>query len=388
MTLLLGFWLAATLLGHLVLLIVCVNVLHGLGIRVKGPVMDLASLGLLGFAGLGVLAIAWGGLTWHPWPTWLVVYSIPCVWTSLVGVPAATLYRHLRRRPPGTKLTVTSTRDLAAELGRNALIGPAPLNWLLKLPGNESLRFETVEVEIAIPGLPEAFDGLTVTHLTDFHFTHRYRRAFFDTVIGCVETWESDLVVFTGDLIDDETTTDWVSPLFSRLHGRLGQFAVLGNHDYSHEPDAVTRAIRAAGFDEIEGAWRRLEVHGQPMAIGGTSSPWGPVLHFEECPTDALFRLVLSHSPDQFPRLSRAGIDLTLSGHNHGGQVRIPGFGPILMPSRYSRRYDRGVFGRGRSRMYVSQGLGGKHPIRYGGCVPEVTRITVKRMGDGEPIRR
>ncbi len=379
MTWLIGLWLVAAAFGHLVLSIVCVNVLHGLGIRLKGPVMDLASLALLGFAGLGFVAILGVGWFSHPWPTWLVAYAIPCAWITLVAVPAVTIQRALRGPPPGTSLEVTEVRDVAAELGREALVGEAPLNWLLKLPGNESLTFAKVEAEVAIPGLPDALDGLTILHLTDFHFNHRYRRAFFDAALGTAAHWESDLVVFTGDLIDDESTTDWIGPLFSTLRGRLGQFAILGNHDYSHGPDAVTQALREAGFDEIEGAWRRVDRGGAVMGIGGTSSPWGPVLHLDECPADADFRLVLSHSPDQFPRLSRAGVNLVLSGHNHGGQVRIPGFGPILMPSRYSRRYDRGVFARGRSRMYVSQGLGGKHPIRFGGCTPELTRLTLRK---------
>ncbi len=94
---------------------------------------------------------------------------------------------------------------------------------------------------------------------------------------------------------------------------------------------------------------------------------------------EADFRIVLSHSPDQFPRAASAGVELVVSGHNHGGQIRLPVFGPILMPSRYSRHFDRGFFRSrdGASTLYVSQGIGGKHPIRYG-CTPEITRFTLR----------
>ena len=76
----------------------------------------------------------------------------------------------------------------------------------------------------------------------------------------------------------------------------------------------------------------------------------------------AEFRLLLSHCPDQFYRAAGWGMDLVLSGHNHGGQIRLPAVGPVFMPSRYSRRFDRGFFRRGRTLMYVTEGIAGTHP--------------------------
>ena len=89
------------------------------------------------------------------------------------------------------------------------------------------------------------------------------------------------------------------------------------------------------------------------------------------------FRLLLSHSPDLFYKAQRWGVDLMLSGHNHGGQIRLPLVGPVFMPSRYSRRFDRGFFRRMGTLMYVNEGVGGKHPVRYG-CPPEVSRLVLR----------
>ena len=88
-------------------------------------------------------------------------------------------------------------------------------------------------------------------------------------------------------------------------------------------------------------------------------------------------RIVLSHTPDQFYRLASWGVELVLAGHTHGGQYRLPLVGPVLMPSVYGRRFDRGFFRRGRTVMSVSQGVGAEHPLRIG-CTPEVTRFVLR----------
>jgi len=214
--------------------------------------------------------------------------------------------------------------------------------------------------------------------ITDTHFTHCYRREFFEIIADEAARWEADLVAFTGDLLDDPTTFDWVEPVFSKLRGRLGQYAILGNHDHRLRPGRARRTLRKAGFADLEGRWERIEIEGATLALGGTSAPWGPSLDYASA-ADADFRILLSHSPDQFPRAASNGVELVLAGHNHGGQIRLPIFGPILMPSRYSRHFDRGFFRGGPtpSLLYVSQGLAGKHPIRYG-CSPEITRFTLR----------
>jgi predicted MPP superfamily phosphohydrolase len=268
--------------------------------------------------------------------------------------------------------------DLAMERGLDRLIGQGKHHWLLKLPGNRSLRIRRVECELKLPGLPHALDGLSIVQVTDTHFSHCYQREFFEIVAEEAARWDADLVAFTGDLLDDTTTFDWVDTVFSKLRGRLGQYAILGNHDHRLRPGRARRALRKAGFSDLEGRWERFEIHGATLALGGPSAPWGPLLDFNGA-KDADFRILLSHSPDQFPRASSLGIELVLAGHNHGGQIRIPGFGPILMPSRYSRHFDRGFFQSGSSLLYVSEGIGGKHPIRYG-STPEITRFTLRAI--------
>ncbi len=233
------------------------------------------------------------------------------------------------------------------------------------------------------PGPARRLDGLTVVQLTDLHFAPCFQPRFFELVVEEAAAWEADLVLFTGDLVDHDDSLGWIVPLLSRIRGGLGTFGILGNHDYVHHPANVASHLERAGFTILEGKWQRLEIEGMTLGLGGTSYPWGPALDLAGMP-DADFRIVLSHSPDLFSRAARAGVDLMLSGHNHGGQVRVPLVGPVFMPSVYSRRFDRGFFHARKTLLHVSQGVAGKHPIRYG-CVPEIGRFILRTGREPSP---
>jgi predicted MPP superfamily phosphohydrolase len=362
------------IVGHLALFVLVLNVSHSTNMPEK--LLAISNMALL-LVTLFALPFLVSQGPWIAWPLVSRSYALLCIGTSMVGLPLVTLLRSFRRLPVGVE-SRGEVLDLATEPGIDRVVGEGKHHWLLRLPGNQSLRVSKVECDLTLPNLPRGLDGLTLVQLTDLHFSHCYRREFFEIVAEEAARWDADLVVFTGDLLDDTTTLDWVDPVFSRLRGRLGQYAILGNHDHRLRPGRARRALRRAGFVDLEGRWDRIDLGGATLAIGGTSAPWGPPLDYSAmCEAD--FRIVLSHSPDQFPNASSAGVELVLAGHNHGGQIRLPGFGPILMPSRYSRHFDRGFFRSrdGASTLYVSQGVGGKHPIRYG-CTPEITRFTLR----------
>ena len=368
----------ALLGGHAIVLVLIVNMTHALGWDERRT-KQLKLLLLIAIA-VSTSIVAWKG-AFQSWPDWngpFRLYALVCVAVALVGFPAVTIARSLRRLPEGVSGRGTEI-DLAAREGRTALIGPGRHAWLIGLPGNESLRLRKLDWELKVPGLPPACDGLSLVQITDLHLARCFTRRFFEAVIDEAGAWDADLVLFTGDLIDDDACLDWIAPLLSRVKGRLGSYAILGNHDYTHHPERVRRAIRQAGFHDLEGTWAKLEIDGATVALGGTSFPWGPALGPSDMP-EADFRILLSHSPDLLGTAARWGIDLMLSGHNHGGQVRLPVLGPAFMPSLYSRRYDRGFFRKGRTLLHVSQGVGGMHPVRYG-CTPEVSRFVLRVAG-------
>lgn len=366
--------LALVLVGNLWHFVWAVNVTSGFGhsertldrIRIVLLVLLLGST-----AWLGRRAFA---QPISDWPLPAQSYAFLCIISGTVVGPLGSLMVHLRSRRAGTTCT-SSFQDLTELYGKEKLIGETRNAHLLRIPGNESLHLRRVEWGLDFPSLPPALHGLSVVQLTDLHFARCYRREFFEAVADACREWPADLVLITGDVVEDKETVDWIEPVLGRLNARLGKFAILGNHDYMHRPGSVLHELNRAGFETLEGTWTTLNVDGATLAVGGTSAPWGPGFEPGDIP-EADFRVLLSHSPDQFPRARKWGVDFVLAGHNHGGQVRLPLVGPVFMPSKYSRRFDRGFFRSGPSLMYVSEGIGGKHPVRFG-CKPEIARFVL-----------
>src|SRR5205807_315674 len=176
-------------------------------------------------------------------------------------------------------------------------------------------------------------DGLSILHLSDLHFRGTPDRAFYRKVIErCLEWGEPDVVAVTGDVVDSKKHLRWVIPLLGRLRWRFGAFAILGNHDSWYEPELIRRRLRRLGMCVLGNGFVTREVRALPMVVIGHEGPWfrpGPDL--AECPTG--FRLCLSHTPDNIAWARKHEIDLMLSGHVHGGQIRLPLVGSIFVPS-------------------------------------------------------
>jgi uncharacterized protein len=352
-----------------------VNVASSFGLRERTLHRIRASLFVVLLVSAALLL--WSHLA-DPWWTWswpARAYAFLCVVSGGALLPLNSLLLAVRKRPAG--IAGHSKRvDLREGCGARALIGAGGRAWELRLPGNEAFALRMREWELRYPGLPDSLDGLSIVQLSDLHFATCYDRRYFERVAEACRDWTVDLVVVTGDLIEHNETIAWIEPVLGPLEARLGKYAILGNHDVEHQPERVLETLTDAGFESLEGRWSTAVVNEAVLALGGTSAPWGPLPDPATIPA-ADFRLLLSHCPDQFYRAAGWGMDLVLSGHNHGGQIRLPVVGPVFMPSRYSRRFDRGFFRRGRTLMYVTEGIAGTHPARYG-CPPEICRFVLR----------
>jgi hypothetical protein len=378
--------LAGALAGHLAILSVSLNLWYGHPFPKKFlsrlrklhtllvPVGPLAFVALYGFDPFAV---------WEPRPTgWRIlaaVYVLAC-WAIGLGVlPVVTLLRLLARRPAALLSNHTATVDVAKELGRKP-VGDGKYRHLARLPYNEIFQVDFTEKTICLPQLPAAWDGLSILHLSDVHFCGTPEKAFYFAIMDRCRDWEPDILAVTGDIVDSDRHHRWILPVLGRLRYRVAAYAILGNHDWWHEPALTRRRLARLGLRVIGNGWEQIAVRGLPLVVIGNETPWfRPAPDLADCPPD-VFRLCLSHTPDTMPWARQHKIDLMLAGHVHGGQVRLPLIGSVIVPSRFSRRYDCGVFHEPPTFLHVSRGLGGMHPLRYN-CRPEVTKIVLRTAG-------
>ncbi len=291
--------------------------------------------------------------------------------------------RWQRRRKPGV-LTQEQSReiDVAKRLGEKP-VGNGFLGRLARLPGNEVFRVEFAQKQFHLPALPAAWDGLTILLLTDWHLFGTPDERFYQEVVRELEDLSPDLICFTGDLMDNMNCLGWLPGLFGSLKSPLGQFFILGNHDWLLNPPAIRRVMEELGWQDVASRAITIEHRGLPLVIGGTERPWMGQHPDWEAEPEVGFRLLLSHTPDHFAWAKSQGVDLMLSGHNHGGQIILPIIGPMYTPSRFGVSYSAGSWYEEGTLLYVSRGLAGGHPLRYN-CLPEVTMLTL-RTTDPQP---
>lgn len=370
-------WAGASL-GHLAIMIVCHNWSYGLALpRFTGSIIHLGyGLLIVAFPVALIWVFGWG-VEVEPYaffPELMAYYSLLCIAVGFIALPVNTVVR-LRRRDPSLEKTGRVV-DVAKHLGRRPL-GDNRKRLLASLPGNEVFQVELVERTLLLRRLPRAWDGLTILHLSDLHFMGTPERDYFQFIMDRCASWQPDLVALTGDIADSSRHMRWIVPVLGRLRWNIAAIAILGNHDYWQDITYIRRRLRRLGMLVPHNTWHTIEVRGQPMVVIGHEGPWlKPAPDLSDCPLEP-FRLCLSHTPDNIRWARRAGIDLMLSGHVHGGQVRFPLFGSVLVPSRYGRRYDCGVFDEAPTLLHVSRGLSGDYPLRYL-CRPEVTLLTLR----------
>ena len=245
----------------------------------------------------------------------------------------------------------------------------------------EATRLHIDRQTIAVPRLPAAFRGLTVAFVTDLHHGPFVTEADVAAVVRTTQALAPDLIVLGGDysLRDGK----YIAPCFELLAGLsapLGVYGVLGNHDYLHGLAETRAAMKRAGVIELTNRGVPLEVHGQKLHLAGVDDLWhgqpdAAAALRGVTATDAC--ILVSHNPDFAETLRDRRVGLVLSGHTHGGQVVLPGYGAPAVPSRYGRKYAHGLVEAPATQVYVSAGTGmSVLPVRVG-CRPEITRVTL-----------
>ncbi len=251
----------------------------------------------------------------------------------------------------------------------------------------EPFRPTVKRVEVFLRRLPAELDGLTVAHLSDFHYD-AYAVEVIREAVQRTNDLNPDLIVLTGDFVTvpfigkTRLAADDALPcaqILGGLQAPLGIFAVLGNHDFNTDPQRVAHALVSRGIVVLRNFNVEVEHNGVKLWLAGVDD----VLHRGADLKKAMSGIpsgdtciLLAHEPDFADIASGYPIDLQLSGHSHGGQVRLPLLGTPYLPVM-ARKYPCGLRQVGSMALYTNCGIGTIFlPVRFD-TPPEITLLTL-----------
>jgi uncharacterized protein len=238
-----------------------------------------------------------------------------------------------------------------------------------------------VMVEIPLRGLPPALQGFTIAQISDIHVGPTIKHRYLERIVESVNRQKPDLVAITGDLVDGSVAelASQVEPL-RRLVSRYGSFFVTGNHEYYSGVDAWVAELGRLGIRVLHNEHVVIERGGAKLVLAGVPDFGGR--HFHEshrsdpqqaiagAPADAAARVLLAHQPRSAEAAARAGFDLQLSGHTHGGQ-----FLPWNFLVRLQQPFTAGLHKVEQLWVYVSRGTGYWGPPKRFGAPSEITQL-------------
>ncbi len=349
-----------------------------------------------------LVALLGGRHFWDALPvgviTWLMIWYLTVLAVICLIISGSILFAWkkadtvFRRSKPVDPPPDPNNGDAeSAEAGTDAMTRRALLGWTtavgsLAVAGagvgvgfSQSGRFEVRRVRMTLPRCPERLKGLTITHLSDLHVGRLFRPEYLPALVEAANKLGSDLVVVTGDIVDH--SIDFLpaaADAIAQLEGRYGRFVVMGNHDLIDSGQVFIEEMsrRERGFLCDEN--RTLEIGGERIQVAGLR--WasrdrgeGVFAGHEERASAALtgadpdrFTIALAHHPHAFDALARHGVDLTLSGHTHGGQFNasIPGTRLAISAAMLMFRYIHGEYRNGSAALFVNAGVGNWFPVR------------------------
>jgi hypothetical protein len=373
----------------------------------------------LGWSGLGVYAILLAlnllgseraadpahltleaALVQAPFRCWMLASLLGFVAISLIYVCArlgrAAVWTYRKLLPPGgdrngqllsparrhfltrTAVAVSATPFAACAYG---------LLW-------ERTDVETTHQRINLRRLPRAFDGFRIAQLSDIHIGPFMPAEEIRSYVDKINRLKPDLVALTGDFVTWEGSPQAaVVEALAGLKAPYGIFGCLGNHEiWAHAENSITGLFAKQGTRILRLENAAIESGGERLNLIGVdyqSMRFSPrhegivseyLAGVEPLIVPGTVNILLSHNPNTFDRAAELGIDLSLAGHTHGGQVSLEYISPDLSPARLITGYVRGWFQKGDSQLYVNRGIGTIFsPVRFG-SPPEITLYELKRV--------
>ncbi|MBK8304663.1 MAG: metallophosphoesterase [Chloracidobacterium sp.] len=244
---------------------------------------------------------------------------------------------------------------------------------------DEANSLSLERVEIRIKRLPPKLDGFKIIQLSDTHHSPFTSLEHIERAIKIANRLRPDMFLLTGDYVSHDR--EYIAPVaaaLGRLKSRYGTYACLGNHDHWTDADLVTKLFRGEGINVLVNQGFRFETRRGSFWIAGVDDHMVgktdvPASLRGSFPDE--MKLLLAHNPIIFREAARYGVDLTLSGHTHGGQIKLRDDEKRILPQR---KLKAGLHTRRSSQVYITRGIGTVVvPMRYQ-CPPEISLLELR----------
>jgi predicted MPP superfamily phosphohydrolase len=221
--------------------------------------------------------------------------------------------------------------------------------------------------------------GIKIVFASDFHIKPNQQKRL-EKIVNLINEQNPDIVVSTGDFVCGHTDSSTMHPKeiaeeLSKIKTKYGFYTTLGNHDGWYDKTYIEELLEAKGINVLNNENVKLQISNREIYIAGVEDKMTAFLNiYEALENTKSPTILLTHTPDVFPKVP-GDINLTLAGHTHGGQVRLPLLGALIVPSDYGDKYSAGLIVEKGKKLLVTRGIGVSIlPIRFN-CTPEIVVI-------------
>jgi len=267
------------------------------------------------------------------------------------------------------------------KVGSAVLAGSVAVTTGYLYANDEAGRLVVERVQIPVKNLKPALEGLRIVQLGDLHLYPFTELAHIRRAIETANSLQPDLMVLMGDYVTRQAEAIFeLVPLLSSLNARYGVFTIIGNHDIWTDVKVVQLGLAEAGLSILRNEGVTISVGQALLYLAGVDDGWSGRPDLEaalaEMPAKTT-SILLAHEPDLADQFALDGrVSVQLSGHTHGGQIRLPGIGAVILPY-LGRKYDLGLYQVNGMWLYTNRGIGNvTEPVRFN-CPAGVTEITL-----------
>lgn len=222
----------------------------------------------------------------------------------------------------------------------------------------------TKEYTIKDNNISNDFDGIKIIHFSDIHYKRIITKDRIDKIINEINLINPDIVIFTGDLIDQDSNIEedditYLKEALSKINAKYGKYSVIGNHDYSIDIEVLRSIYKESNFNLLENSYDIIYgKNNNKLYIGGISTGafsdtvLTKMNYNEEC-----YKIIILHEPDYTDEIISLNPNLILGGHSHNGQVNIPYLKKYFVPTGSKKYYDEHYLVNSIN-LYISSGIG------------------------------